>query len=390
MRTLTGLNLTGKTVLVRVDFNVPQDKSGRITDDSRLKAHLPTLAHLTKAGARVLLVSHLGRPKGPTAEFTLKPVAEHLSKLMGAPVAFVPDCVGPVAQAARAALKNGDVALLENVRFYPQEEANDPAFAQQLAALCDVYVNDAFGTAHRAHASTAGIAAFVKEKAVGLLMQKELDALDGVFKHPRKPVVIVIGGSKISSKIGILRHLVPKADAVIIGGAMANTFLLAQGHGVGASLAEPDQVPTAKDILALAAQHGCTLHLPTDVTAATAFAANAPHRTAAVTDIKPGEMALDVGPATSAAWDNVIAKAGTVLWNGPVGAFETTPFDRGTRAMAKAIAASDAYSVAGGGDTLSAIAQSGVGEGFSYISTGGGSLLEYLEGLELPGVKAVA
>ena len=391
MHTIADLNLHNKTVLVRVDFNVPQNADGTVADDTRIRAHIPTLEALLAQNAKVVLMSHLGRPKGKDPEFTLKPIADHLQKLMkDVKVSFVPDCIGPVAAKGVQQAAAGTIVLLENVRFYLEEERNDPLFAQKLSTLGDAYVNDAFGTAHRAHASTAGIADYMQNKAIGLLMAQEVGALSNVLENPKKPVVMIIGGAKVSSKLALLENLLPKADEMIIGGAMANTFLAAMGHKMGRSLYESDYMQAARTIMSKSAAMGCRLHFPADEVAADDFAANSPNAVYGLDDIPQNRMVLDVGPQTQKNWANRLKQAGTILWNGPVGAFEMEPFDAGTMALAAAIANSDAYSLAGGGDTLAAIAKSGVGHMFSYISTGGGSLLEYLEGKELPGLAALS
>ncbi|MBI1362605.1 MAG: phosphoglycerate kinase [Proteobacteria bacterium] len=390
IQTIDTLDVHGKTVLVRVDFNVPRAADGTITDDTRIRAHLPTIVDLQAKDARIVLMSHLGRPGGQRDDKeSLRGIAAHLSALLGQTVDFADDCIGPDAEEMAARLNPKGVGLLENLRFHAEEEANNPEFARKLAKLGDVYLNDAFGTAHRAHASTAGIAEFVAQKGIGRLMQQEVNALSKVFDKPKKPVLVISGGSKVSSKIDILRHLVTKADQMMIGGAMANTFLAALGHDMGNSLFELEQRANAKEILSLAGACGCRILLPVDVTVAEGLKENMPTQVADVEHIPADSMALDIGPKTAEQWSKLISQAGTILWNGPVGAFEIAPFDMGTTALAKAIAASQAYSLAGGGDTIAAIAKAGVEADIGYISTGGGSLLEFLEGKELPGIKAV-
>lgn len=391
MQTLDTLDVRGKTVLVRVDFNVPRADDGTITDDTRIRAHLQTIIDLQGKDARIVLMSHLGRPNGtvqPAA--SLKGVAEHLSGLLGQAVDFADDCIGPEAEEMVARLNPKGVGMLENLRFHAEEETNNPDFARSLAKLGDVYLNDAFGTAHRAHASTAGIAEFMPAKGVGRLMQQEVDALTQVFETPKKPVLVISGGAKVSSKINILRHLVTQADQLMIGGAMANTFLAAMGHDMGNSLFEMEQRANAKEVLSLAGACGCRILLPLDVVVAKEVKAGAATTVVDIDSIPADSMALDIGPKTAEQWSKFAADAGTILWNGPVGAFEIAPFDAGTTTLAKAVAASGAYSLAGGGDTIAAIVKAGVTDDISYISTGGGSLLEFLEGKELPGLKAVS
>lgn len=389
MKTLEQLNVADKIVLVRVDFNVPL-KDGAVADDTRIRAHLPTIHYLLSQSAKVVLMSHLGRPGGkPEPKYSLRPTAHRLEELLELPVAFAEDCIGPKAQNAVDALPKGRVLVLENLRYHNGEEANDQAFAATLANLGDVYVNDAFATAHRAHASTAGIAALMDEKGMGKLMESEIEALDGVLKHPKEPVMMIIGGAKVSSKLAMLEFLLPTADEMLIGGAMANTFLAALGHNMGRSLYETDYIPAARDILTKAASRGCAIHLPVDLVAATELTADAPHKICAASALPHDHMALDVGPATTQQWAKHIARAGTILWNGPVGAFEIKPFDRGTIAVAKAVGASKAFSLAGGGDTIAALEAAGQTRHIGYVSTGGGALLEFLEGRTLPGIAAL-
>ncbi len=386
--------MQGKRVLVRVDFNVPTevvDGKERITDDTRIVESLPTINTLREQGARVILMAHFGRPKGKVdPRYSLRLVADRLHELIGHPVAFATDCVGPVADAIVQALKPGDVALLENLRFHPEEEANDPAFAKQLARLGEVYVNDAFGAAHRAHASTAGVAAFVSEAVAGFLMEKELKYLVDELANPARPFVVILGGSKVSSKITVIKALMEKADTLLIGGAMAYTFFLAQGLPVGKSLVEPDKVELARELLALAEAKGVKLLLPTDTLETTEFKAGAPTRaTAPGAGVSEGWEGVDIGPDTIQAYCREIASAGTILWNGPVGVFEIADFAKGTRAIAEAVAASPAKSIVGGGDSVTAVKQFGVADKMTFISTGGGASLELLEGRELPGVAAL-
>src|SRR5271169_5381713 len=381
------LNLKGKRVFIRVDFNVPLQKNEQgvmeITSDKRIKASLPTIQYVLDHGAGLVLASHLGRPKGkPNPEMSLKPVATRLAQLLGRPVKMAPDCVGPQVEAMRPA--PGEVLLLENLRFHAEEEKNDPGFSKQLAALCDVYVNDAFGSAHRAHASTVGMIAFVKQAAAGLLMDKELEYLTKATKNPDRPCVAILGGAKVSDKIEVIENLMKVVDQLLIGGAMAYTFLKAQGKPVGKSLVEDDKVGLAKDLLARAGQK---LLLPADHVVVTELKEGAPFEVAP--NVPEGKMGVDIGPATVAAYSAVIAKAKTIIWNGPMGVFEKPPFDRGTVALAKAVAASGAVSVVGGGDSEKAIKSAGVSDKISHVSTGGGASLEFLAGIELPGVVAL-
>jgi phosphoglycerate kinase len=389
VRTLDDIDVQGKRVLVRVDYNVPLDTAGQITDDTRISATLPTITEVTRRGGAVVLMSHFGRPRGKRVpEMSLRPVAEHLASLLGQPVALLEDCIGPAVEVAVHALQPGQVVLLENLRFHPEEEANDPAFARQLAALGEVYVNDAFGAAHRAHASTEGVARLLPS-AAGRLMQAEVEALGRVLRQPEHPVVIILGGAKISDKIGVIHNLLTRADALLIGGGMANTFLKARGHAIGASLVEEEKVTEAASLLAEAERRGVTLALPEDVVAATAFAADAPHRVVGVDGVEPNEMILDIGPATVARYAGLIGGARTIVWNGPMGVFELAPFAGGTRAIAEAVANSSAFTLIGGGDSVAAIEQAGLAKRISHVSTGGGASLEFLEGKTLPGVAVL-
>ncbi|MCE5310951.1 MAG: phosphoglycerate kinase [Acidobacteriales bacterium] len=378
------LNLKGKRVFIRVDFNVPLAPGGKeITSDKRIKASLPTIKYALEQGAGLVLASHLGRPKGKVnPEMSLKPVAERLSELLGKPVVMAPDCIGPEVEAMKPA--PGQILLLENLRFHPEEEKNDPDFSRKLAALCDVYVNDAFGTAHRAHASTVGIIQYVPQAAAGLLMDKELEYLSKATTNPARPCVAILGGAKVSDKIEVIQNLMKFVDQLLIGGAMAYTFLKAKGEPTGNSLVEADKVQLAKELLATA---GGKLMLPSDHVVAAELKEGAAHET--VTAIPDGKMGLDIGAATVAAYSKVIAGAKTIIWNGPMGVFEKPPFDAGTVALAKAVAASGAISVVGGGDSEKAIKNAGVADKISHISTGGGASLEYLSGIELPGVAAL-
>jgi phosphoglycerate kinase len=391
-RTLDDLDVTGKRVLVRTDLNVPVH-DGKVSDATRIARQAPTIRELADKGARVIVLSHFDRPKGKVVpSMSLKPLVGPLSEAIGRPVAFADDCIGPHAQAAVAGLKDGDVLLLENTRFHAGEEKNDPEMAKQLAALGDIFVNDAFSAAHRAHASTEGVARRLPN-AAGRSMQSELMHLDKALGHPQKPVMAVVGGAKVSTKIELLQNLVGRVQTLVIGGAMANTFLAAQGIAIGKSLHEADHLETARKILQAATQSGTMILLPTDVVVAKEFKENAAHRTVPVREIAPDEMVLDVGPDSIKAFETRLAATKTLVWNGPFGAFETKPFDKGTVAAAKAVAkatlAGDLLSVAGGGDTVAALAHAGVEEDFTYVSTAGGAFLEWLEGKTLPGVAAL-
>jgi phosphoglycerate kinase len=381
------LDLQGKRVFIRVDFNVPLQKNDRgemeITSDKRIKASLPTIQYALEHGAAVILASHLGRPKGkPNAEMSLKPVAARLREVLGRPVTMAPDCVGPAVEAMLP--KPGEVLLLENLRFHAEEEKNDPAFAKQLAALCDIYVNDAFGSAHRAHASTEGMIQFVPIAAAGLLMEQELKYLGMATTNPERPCVAILGGAKVSDKIEVIENLGKVVDRLLIGGAMAYTFLKAQGLPIGKSLVEDDKLELAKKLLS---SLGGKLMLPVDHVVVTEIAAGAPNRT--VEQIATDEIGVDIGPKTIELYTGVIQGAKTVIWNGPMGIFEKPPFDKGTVALAKAVADSGATSVVGGGDSEKAIKAAGVSNKISHVSTGGGASLEFLAGIKLPGVAAL-
>jgi phosphoglycerate kinase len=393
LKSTAGLDLRGKRVLVRADLNVPV-KDGKVSDATRLERLVPGLAELAQRGARVIVISHFGRPRdGRDPHLSLAPVADKLGELLGRPVAFAADCIGEPAERTVAALPPGGIAVLENLRFHKGEEQNDLAFARRLAALGDLYVNDAFSAAHRAHASTAALAGLLPSYA-GPLMLEEINALNSVLENPKRPAAAVIGGAKISSKIPVLKNLAGKVDALIVGGGMANTFLLAQGCKIGKSLAEPDLKQTALEIIRAAEARHCQVLLPDDVVVAERLAADAIARTVPVLATPADQMILDVGPATVARYTRVIEGVKTLLWNGPLGAFEVEPFAQGTIALARAVArltkAGQLLSVAGGGDTVAALNVAGVSQDFSYVSTAGGAFLEWLEGRELPGIVALA
>ena len=389
-QTVRDVDVAGKRVLVRVDFNVPMEAGGdRILDDLRIRAALPTIAYLRSKGAKVILCSHLGRPKGgPDQRYTLAPVARRLSELLDAPVALTNDCVGPEVEAAVAALAGGGVLLLENVRFHAEEEQNDPAFARKLAALADVYVNDAFGTAHRAHASTEGVARLLPAVA-GFLMEKEIDYLARVVSEPQPPLGAIIGGAKVSDKMAALGNLLTKAGVLVIGGGMANTFLKAQGLAVGESLVEDDQLGTACAVVEEAKRRGVKLLLPVDVVVADCFAADANTRTVGIDAVPDGWRILDVGPKSVDAYAAALRGCRTVVWNGPLGVIELPPFAKGSEALARAVAELDALTIVGGGETVALIEGAGLSDEFDHISTGGGAFLEFLEGRVLPGVAAL-
>jgi len=388
-QTIRDVDVSGKRVLVRVDFNVPLDRDGRVADATRIREALPTINYLRERGARVILMSHLGRPDGQVKEnLRLAPVAAELERLLGAPVRYVRESVGPEAAAAVAALGPGDVLLLENLRFHPEEEQNDPAFARQLAELGDLYVNDAFGTAHRAHASTEGIAHYLPAVA-GLLMERELEAFARILDNPERPLVAIIGGAKVSSKIGVLEHLLGKVDRLLIGGGMACTFLKAQGKEVGRSLLEPDKIPVALDLLKRAKQAGVQVLLPVDAVVVDRLEAEAPCRVVSVDAVPPDQLIADIGPRTVQEFADALADARTILWNGPMGVFEIPTFAGGTRGVAQAVARSSGIKVIGGGDTVAAVDQTGTAKQMTHVSTGGGASLELLEGRTLPGVAAL-
>ncbi len=384
-KTIRDVDVNGKKVLVRVDFNVPLKETG-VGDDTRIKAALPTIQYLLDNGGAVILCSHLGRPKGgPEAKYSLKPVADHLSSLLGKPVKFAIDCIGPEAKSAADGLLFGEVLLLENTRFHAEEEKNDPGMAEQLASLADLFVNDAFGTAHRAHASTEGVTHYLPGVA-GFLLEKEIRYLGQAIANPKRPFVAIMGGAKISDKIGVIKNLLRKADAILIGGGMANTFFKAQGLAMADSLVEDESLEIARELLK---ESDGKLHLPLDVVLADKFEAEAACKTVVAGNIPDGWRILDIGPQTVMAYGDVVKSAGTVVWNGPMGVFEFPKFAEGTFGVAKAVAASDAVSIIGGGESVAAIQQSGLADQITHISTGGGASLEMLEGLELPGVAAL-
>jgi len=384
-KTIRDIDIKGKKVLVRVDFNVPLNETG-VGDDTRIRAALPTIQYLLDGGAAVILCSHLGRPKGgPDPKYSLRPVAEHLSSLIGKPVKFSSDCIGPEAKEAAEELKPGEVLMLENTRFHAEEEKNDAEMSRQLASLADLYVNDAFGTAHRAHASTEGVTHFLPA-AAGFLLEKEIKYLGQVIDNPQRPFVAIMGGAKISDKIGVIKNLLTRADTILIGGGMANTFMKAQGLAVADSLVEDDSLGIAR---ALFEEAGGKIHLPVDMVVANQYAADAESKTLKVQDVPDGWRILDIGPETVKAFRAIIATARTVVWNGPMGVFEFPKFAEGTFGVAKAVADSAAVSVIGGGESVAAIQQSGLADKITHISTGGGASLEMLEGLELPGVAAL-
>jgi len=390
---LTADELRAKRVLVRVDFNVPLDDTGAITDDTRIRAALPTINHLISKGAKVILAAHFGRPKGEVNEtMRLTPVAARLGELLAKPVMKTDSCIGPDAEAKVAAMAEGDVVLLENVRFFAEEEKNDPGFAAQLANLADIFVNDAFGAAHRAHASTEGVAAHLKPSVAGFLMEKELQYLQGAIDEPKRPLAAIVGGSKVSSKIGVLEALIDKCDKVLIGGGMIFTFYKARGLAVGKSLVEEDKLELAKELEAKAAAKGVQLLLPTDVVLADNFSPDANSQTVEIDAIPDGWMGLDIGPDSIKAFQAALADCKTVIWNGPMGVFEFEKFAAGTDAIAHTLAnltATGTTTIIGGGDSVAAVEKVGVAEKMSHISTGGGASLELLEGKVLPGVAAL-
>jgi phosphoglycerate kinase len=389
---LSASDLSGKRVLVRADFNVPLDESGNITDDTRIRAALPTIQDLTSKGAKVILCSHFGRPKGVDDKLRLTPVANRLSELLGSQVVKCDDCIGDEVVAKVGAMQNGQVALLENVRFYAEEEKNDPDFAKKLASVADLYVNDAFGTAHRAHASTEGVTHHLSPSVAGYLIEKELKYLQSAIEEPKRPLAAIIGGSKVSSKIGVIETLLEKCDKLLLGGGMIFTFYKARGLSVGKSLVEEDKLELAKSLEAKAKERGVALLLPTDVVVADKFAADANSQTVSVESIPDGWMGLDIGPDSVKVFQEALADCQTVIWNGPMGVFEFDKFAAGTEAIAHTLAdisKKGATTIIGGGDSVAAVEKVGLADQMSHISTGGGASLELLEGKELPGIAAL-
>jgi phosphoglycerate kinase len=390
MKSIRDLDIEGKRVLIRVDFNVPMDDAGNITDDIRIRMVLPTITLALEKKARVVLCSHMGRPKGKlVAEYSLAPVAEALAGMLGKPVVMAPDCIGAETEDLVNRMRDGDIVLLENLRFHAGEQANDPEFARRLAALAEIYVNDAFAVSHRAHASVAGVTIHFAVKGAGLLLQKEMEYFHRSLDEPVRPLVAIIGGAKVSSKIGALENMLEKVDRLLIGGAMANTFLKSQGYDVGASRVEDDLLDVAAQMLAKAKEKDVKVYLPVDVIAADRFAPDAVSKQVTIQDIPPGWMALDIGPATVLLFTEALADARTIVWNGPMGAFEIDAFARGTMALAQVVGSSHALSITGGGDSNAAVKKSGEAGNISYMSTGGGAFLELMEGKILPGVAAL-
>lgn len=389
-KSIKDIDVAGKKVFIRVDYNVPMDKAGNITEDTRIRATLPTLKYLLEQNAAIIIASHLGRPKGAVVpEFSLAPVAARLSSLIGKEVIVAPNCVGVEVEALAKDLQPGQILMLENLRYHKEEEKNDAQFSKQLASLADVAVNDAFGVSHRAHASVAGITEYLPAVA-GLLMEKEIIFVGQTVANPVHPFVAIIGGAKVSDKIGVIENLLKKVDTLIIGGGMANTFLAAQGYNIGKSLLEADKVELAKSLIVAAKERGVNLLLPTDVVIAEKFAADAAHKAVAVDAIDSEWMALDIGPDTAKAYAKSLEDAKTVVWNGPMGVFEMDAFANGTETVAKAVAASSATSIVGGGDSIAALEKTGLSDKITHISTGGGASLEFLEGKVLPGIDALA
>ncbi len=391
LKTIDQLPLAHKRVLIRVDFNVPLTPEQRVGDATRIREALPTIQHALAQGATVLLASHLGRPRGEAKPaLSLKPVAALLQELLGCPVSLAPDCVGSTVQRQVDQLPAGAVVVLENLRFHPEEEANDPAFSRALADLADVYVNDAFGSSHRSHASVVGVVQYFDDKGVGFLVRREVDALSSLLSAPDRPFVAILGGAKVSDKIGLIHSLLPRADDIIIGGAMAYTLLQAQGVRTGHSLVEPEKFDEAKSLLQEARKQGVTIHLPQDHIVTAELTAGATATATAGADIPDTQLGVDIGPHSIAAFQAVVQSARTVLWNGPMGVFEMSPYDRGTRSVAEAVASlSSCFSVAGGGDTVAALSQANLADRISHISTGGGASLTFLESGDLPGLAAL-
>jgi len=390
MKTIRDLELAGKRILVRVDFNVPMDEQGVITDDIRIRMVLPTIRYILEQKGKLILCTHMGRPKGQrVAAFSLAPVAAHLATLIGREVALAPDCIGEETEAMVASLQPGEVLLLENLRFHKEETENEPVFAEKLARLADVYINDAFAASHRAHASVAGVPGLVAERGAGFLLQTEMDFFHKAMAEPVRPLMAIVGGAKVSSKLGALQNMLDKVDRMIIGGAMANTFLKSQGVQVGASKTEDDLLDTARQLVQTAKEKGVKLYFPVDFVVADRFAPDAVVKNVTAQDIPEDWMALDIGPASTICFQEALADVRTIVWNGPMGAFEMDAFARGTMALCQAIASSHALSVTGGGDTNAAVKKSGEARNISYMSTGGGAFLQLMEGKSLPGVDAL-
>ncbi|PKM82836.1 MAG: phosphoglycerate kinase [Firmicutes bacterium HGW-Firmicutes-14] len=390
VNTIRDMDVKNKKVFLRVDFNVPLNENRIITDDNKIRSSLPTIEMLMQMGARVIVASHLGRPKGqPNEKYSLEPAARRLGEILGKEVLFARDCIGEEAKRVADSLKDGDVAMLENLRFYPGEEKNDPDFARQLADLADIYINDAFGTAHRAHASTVGVPGLLPS-AAGLLMEKEVQYMSKVVTNPVKPYVAIIGGAKVSDKIGVIENLLDKVDMFLIGGGMANTFLKARGFDMGSSLVEEDKVGLARETMERAEAKGVQILLPSDLVVAERVAPDAPNRVVASDRVPSGWAAVDIGPDTARRYGEAVKNANTIVWNGPMGVFEMETFARGTETVARAAAESDGTSVVGGGESAAAVKKIGVAEKISHVSTGGGASLEFLEGKSLPGIEALA
>ncbi|HKJ14762.1 MAG: phosphoglycerate kinase [Desulfobulbaceae bacterium] len=390
MKNISDLVVKGKTVLIRVDFNVPLDEQGNITDDIRIRGVLPTINYALDEHAKVIIISHLGRPDGQRQEkYSLAPVAKRLSRLLEKEVKLAPDCIGPEVEAMVGQMAFGDVLLLENLRFHEEEKKNDPEFCRQLAKLADVYINDAFAVAHRAHASVVGVVEFFQECAAGFLLQKEMDYFHRSVSNPSRPLVAIVGGAKVSSKLGALRNMIDRVDKMIIGGAMANTFLKAQGYEVGTSRVEDDLLETANELVAKALKQGVKLYLPVDCIVADRFDSKAANKITTAQEVPKSWMILDIGPASTLLFGEALEDAGTIIWNGPMGAFEMDAFSRGTMAMVQKLAASQALTIVGGGDTDVAVHRAGESNNISYISTGGGAFLMLMEGKVLPGVAAL-